>query len=199
MPTNSCPPIPRSASPTRCCRSSGTAMSSETRDSWVPTGHKPSGRSRAIGSGSTRAYPPRSCPVALHRELQGLHDRIEGTFHEIQNIKYCRECLWRNAVLGVMTQVIAQMTCHIYKLLLCCCLGLDVQMYTAHPVQFHISRVIFSRILKTIHSVHSEVVRQLYRSCNSSASRQCDTINRRLSDAYLERGIYGDRSDLGHG
>jgi len=61
-------------------------------------------------------------PPAFDRWLNGLRERIEGTFHELQNTGRHLEHLLAKTVLGLCTRVIAKLTNHAV-------FGIDVQTF----------------------------------------------------------------------
>ncbi len=64
-----------------------------------------------------------------------MRERMEGTFHEIQNTGRNLERLWRKTVLGLATHGIAKMTRHTLKLVLHRGLGIDGRAPCAIPQQ----------------------------------------------------------------
>jgi hypothetical protein len=72
-------------------------------------------------------------PVAFDLLLSSLRERIEGTFHEIQNIGRNLERLLAKTVVGLCTRVIAKFTSHVLKLLLRRDFGIDVQTFLTTP------------------------------------------------------------------
>ncbi len=71
---------------------------------------------------------------ALNRWLHSQRERIESTFHEVQNTGRHLERLRRKTVLGLTTHVMAQRASHALQHLLRRGWGLDVQTYTVRPV-----------------------------------------------------------------
>lgn len=62
--------------------------------------------------------------------LNGLRERIEGVFNEVQNSGRNLERLLRKTVIGLVTHVIAKMTSHLLKFILRRQFGIDVQTFT---------------------------------------------------------------------
>lgn len=69
-------------------------------------------------------------PVEFDRWLNALHERIEGTFNELQNTGRNLERLPRKTVVGLTTHVIAKITSHTLKLLLRRQFSIDVQTFS---------------------------------------------------------------------
>lgn len=68
-------------------------------------------------------------PPAFDQLLCNLRERIEGTFHEIQNTGRHLERLLAKTVVGLCTRLIAKMTSHALKRLLRQHFGIDVQTF----------------------------------------------------------------------
>jgi hypothetical protein len=68
-------------------------------------------------------------PADLDRWINGLRERIEGVFHEIQNTGRNIERLLAKTVLGLCTRIIAKMTSHVLKYLLRHKFGVNVQAF----------------------------------------------------------------------
>lgn len=66
---------------------------------------------------------------ALNRFLSSKRERIEGVFHEIQDVGRNIEQLLAKTVLGLATRVIAKMTSHILRRLLLVDFGVNVQTF----------------------------------------------------------------------
>ncbi len=83
----------------------------------------------------TRIFTPRrrnqhdQNPPAFDRWLNGLRERIEGAFHELQNTGRHLEHLLAKTVLGLCTRVIAKLTSHALRRLLRQVFGIDVQTF----------------------------------------------------------------------
>ena len=69
-------------------------------------------------------------PVEFDRWLNGIRERIEGVFHEVQNSGRNIERLLAKTVVGLATRVIAKMTSHLLKFILRKSYGIDVQTFT---------------------------------------------------------------------
>jgi len=78
-----------------------------------------------------RANQKQQNPPAFDRLLNGIRERIEGVFNEIQNTGRHLERLLAKKVVGLCTRVILKMTSHALKLLLRSAFGIDVQTFTA--------------------------------------------------------------------
>ena len=61
--------------------------------------------------------------------LNGVRERIEGVFHELQNTGRNLERLLAKTVIGLATRVIAKVTAHLLKHLLRTRFGIDVQFF----------------------------------------------------------------------
>ena len=61
--------------------------------------------------------------------LNGVRERIEGVFHELQNTGRNLERLLAKTVIGLATRVIAKVTVHLLKHLLRTRFGIDVQSF----------------------------------------------------------------------
>lgn len=72
-------------------------------------------------------------PEGFDRWLNGLRERIEGTFNVVQNTGRNLERLLRKTVLGLITHVIAKVASHTLKLLLRRFYGIDVQTFELVP------------------------------------------------------------------
>jgi hypothetical protein len=68
-------------------------------------------------------------PAGLDRWINGLRERIEGVFHEIQNTGRNIERLLAKTVVGLCTRVIAKMTSYVLKYLLRYQFGVNVQTF----------------------------------------------------------------------
>ncbi len=66
---------------------------------------------------------------ALNRFLSSRRERIEGVFHEVQDVGRNIERLLTKTVLGLATRVIAKMTSHILRRLLLVDFGVNVQAF----------------------------------------------------------------------
>ncbi len=66
---------------------------------------------------------------ALNRFLSSKRERIEGVFHEVQDVGRNIERLLSKTVLGLATRVIAKMTSHILRRLLLVDFGVNVQTF----------------------------------------------------------------------
>lgn len=67
---------------------------------------------------------------ALDRFLSSKRERIEGVFHEVQDVGRNIERLLAKTILGLATRVIAKMTTHILRHLLLVDFGVNVQTFT---------------------------------------------------------------------
>ena len=65
----------------------------------------------------------------LDRWLSRIRERIEGTFHEIQNTGRNIERLLTKTIVGLCTRVIAKMTSHLLRHLLHIDFGVNVQTF----------------------------------------------------------------------
>ncbi len=81
-----------------------------------------------------RVYQRGAHSEALNRWLHSLGERIESTFHEVQNTGRSLARLLRKTVIGLVTQVIAKMISPMRKHFLCRDFGIDVQTCTMRPV-----------------------------------------------------------------
>jgi hypothetical protein len=72
--------------------------------------------------------------ASLDRWLSSMRERIEGVFHEIQNVGRNIEHLLAKTVWGLCTRVIAKLTSHILRRLLCVDFGVNVQNFTINVV-----------------------------------------------------------------
>lgn len=81
-------------------------------------------------------------PVWFDRLLNGVRERIEGSFNELQNTGRNLERLLAKTVIGLSTRVIAKVTSYTLKQLLRDSFGLDVQTLSGgrRIGSFHISR-----------------------------------------------------------
>lgn len=70
----------------------------------------------------------------LDRWLNGIRERIEGVFHEVQNTGRNIEKLLTKTVLGLCTRVIMKMTSHLLRHLLRIDYNVNVQTFEALPV-----------------------------------------------------------------
>jgi hypothetical protein len=68
--------------------------------------------------------------ASLDRWLSSVRERIEGYFHEIQNIGRNIERLSAKTILGLCTRVIAKITSHVLRRLLRIDFGVNVQEFT---------------------------------------------------------------------
>jgi len=66
---------------------------------------------------------------AFDRWLNGLRERIEGAFHELQNTGRHLEHLLAKTIVGLCTRVIAKLTSHALRRLLRQAFGIDVQTF----------------------------------------------------------------------
>jgi len=66
---------------------------------------------------------------SLNRFLSSKRERIEGVFHEIQDVGRNIERLLAKTILGLATRVIAKMTSHILRRLLLVDFGVNVQTF----------------------------------------------------------------------
>ena len=66
---------------------------------------------------------------ALDRFLFSKRERIEGVFHEIQDVGRNIERLLSKTVIGLMTRVIAKITSHVLRLILWLDFGVNVQTF----------------------------------------------------------------------
>ena len=64
------------------------------------------------------------------RWLNRIRERLEGRFNEVQNTGRNLERLLAKTVLGLPTGVIAKITGHLVKFILCKCYRADVQTFT---------------------------------------------------------------------
>ena len=71
---------------------------------------------------------------ALNRFLSSKRERIEGVFHEIQDVGRNIERLLAKTVLGLASRVIARMTSHILRRLLLVDFGINVQTFEVSSV-----------------------------------------------------------------
>lgn len=69
----------------------------------------------------------------LDRWLNSIRERIEGVFHEVQNIGRNIERLLTKTVLGLCTRVIMKMTSHLLRHLLRIDFNVNVQTFKALP------------------------------------------------------------------
>jgi hypothetical protein len=72
--------------------------------------------------------------ASLDRLLNSMRERIEGVFHEIQNVGRNIERLLAKTVWGLCTRVIAKLTSHILRRLLRIDFGVNVQTFTISVV-----------------------------------------------------------------
>lgn len=63
---------------------------------------------------------------ALDRFLSSIRERIEGVFHEIQDVGRNIEHLLSNTILSLMTRVIAKITSHVHRHILLVDFGVNV-------------------------------------------------------------------------
>lgn len=70
-------------------------------------------------------------PAGFDQWLNGLRERIEGVFNEIQNTGRNLEKLLRKTVTGLTTHVIAKMTSHLLKRILYRRFAIDISTFTA--------------------------------------------------------------------
>jgi hypothetical protein len=68
-------------------------------------------------------------PNELERWLSSVRERIEGVFHEIQNIGCNIERLLAKTMLGFCTRITAKMTVHLLRHLLLTDFGVHVQNF----------------------------------------------------------------------
>jgi len=68
---------------------------------------------------------------ALNRFLSSKRERIEGVFHEVQDVGRNIERLLSKTILGLVTRVIAKMTSHLLRRLLLVDFGVNVQTFAA--------------------------------------------------------------------
>jgi hypothetical protein len=85
-------------------------------------------------TGTTVTTPKRKNQKVQHPEgfdclLNGLRERIEGVFHELQNTGRNLERLLAKTVDGLATRVIAKVTAHLFKHILRFRYGIDVQTF----------------------------------------------------------------------
>jgi len=85
-------------------------------------------------TGNTFVTPKRKNQKIQHPEgfealLNGVRERIEGVFHELQNTGRHLERLLAKTVSGLATRVIAKVTAHLLKHLLRTRFGIDVQSF----------------------------------------------------------------------
>ncbi|MCA9915409.1 MAG: IS982 family transposase, partial [Anaerolineae bacterium] len=85
-------------------------------------------------TGNTFVTPRRKNQKVQHPEgfealLNGVRERIEGVFHELQNTGRNLERLLAKTVIGLTTRVIAKVTAHLLKHLLRIRFGVDVQSF----------------------------------------------------------------------
>jgi len=85
-------------------------------------------------TGNTFVTPKRKNQTIQHPEgfealLNGVRERIEGVFHELQNTGRNLERLLAKTVIGLATRVIAKVTAHLLKHLLRTRFGIDVQSF----------------------------------------------------------------------
>lgn len=71
--------------------------------------------------------------VSLDRWLCSIRERIEGVFHEIQNVGRNIERLLAKTILGLCTRIIAKMTSHILRHLLRIDFNVNVQSFEVLP------------------------------------------------------------------
>jgi hypothetical protein len=80
-------------------------------------------------------WTPRRCnqktqnPPALDRFLSSKRERIEGVFHEIQDVGRNIERLLSKTLLGLMTRVISKVTSHLLRHILLIDFGVNVQTF----------------------------------------------------------------------
>lgn len=67
---------------------------------------------------------------ALNRFLSSKRERVEGVFHEIQNVGRNIERLLAKTVIGLSTRVIAKLTSHVLRHLLLVDFGVNVQTFS---------------------------------------------------------------------
>jgi len=72
--------------------------------------------------------------ASLDRWLSSMRERIEGVFHEIQNVGRNIERLLAKTVWGLCTRVIAKLTSHVLRRLLRVDFGVNVQNFTISVV-----------------------------------------------------------------
>lgn len=77
-----------------------------------------------------RVNQPIQNPKGFDRWLNGIRERIEGVFNELQNTGRHLEHLLRKTVSGITGHVIAKVTSHTMRLLLRREYGIDVQTFT---------------------------------------------------------------------
>jgi hypothetical protein len=85
-------------------------------------------------TGNTFVTPMRKNQTIQHPDgfealLNGVRERIEGVFHELQNTGRNLERLLAKTVIGLATRVIAKVTAHLLKHLLRIRFGVDVQSF----------------------------------------------------------------------
>lgn len=85
-------------------------------------------------TGNTFVTPKRKNQKVQHPDgfedlLNGVRERIEGVFHELQNTGRNLERLLAKTVIGLTTRVIAKVTAHLLKHLLRIRFGIDVQSF----------------------------------------------------------------------
>ena len=68
-------------------------------------------------------------PDGFERLLNSVRERIEGTFHEIQNAGRFLERLLAKTVVGLVTRIITKITSHLLRHLLRRQFGIDVQTF----------------------------------------------------------------------
>jgi len=77
-----------------------------------------------------RANQANQNPGEFDRWLNGIRERIEGVFNEVQNTGRYLERWLAKTVVGLATRVIAKMTSHLLKFILRKFHGIDVQTFT---------------------------------------------------------------------
>jgi len=85
-------------------------------------------------TGNTFVTPKRKNQKVQHPDgfealLNGMRERIEGVFHELQNTGRNLERLLAKTVTGLVTRVISKVTAHLLKHLLRLRFGIDVQTF----------------------------------------------------------------------
>ena len=79
---------------------------------------------------SKRANQKKQNPEEFDRWLNGIRERIEGVFNEIQNTGRNVERLLAKTVIGLATRIISKITSHLLKFILRKVHGIDVQTFT---------------------------------------------------------------------